>query len=78
MLGRERATELDGFTVVERMRERTDLERVPVLVVTSKDITVEDRRRLNGRIHALLTKERLTPEKLRQHLEALGLVTARG
>jgi CheY-like chemotaxis protein len=70
--------ELDGFAVVEQVRDRADLSRLPVLVVTSKDITAEDRRRLNGRIHALLQKQRLTPEKLRQHLEALGLVTARG
>jgi PAS domain S-box-containing protein len=70
--------EMDGFAVVEEVRERPELNGLPVLVVTSRDITVEDRHRLNGRIHALLKKERLTPEKLRQHLEALGLVTARG
>ncbi len=70
--------EMDGFAVVEEVRARGNLAGVPVLVVTAQDLTAEDRHRLNGRIHALLSKERLTPEKLRQHLEALGLVTARG
>jgi PAS domain S-box-containing protein len=63
----------DGFTVVENLKRRPGLNGVPVLVVTGKDVTAADRERLNGRIHALLGKDRLTPERLRRHLQSLGL-----
>jgi CheY-like chemotaxis protein len=66
--------ELDGFAVIEAIRARADLAGLPVLVVTAADLTGEDRERLNGHIQALLSKDRLSAEKLRRHLEALGLV----
>ena len=66
--------EMDGFTVVEQVRARPELAGLPILVVTNKDIAGEDRERLQGRIQALLQKHRLTPERLRQHLQALGVL----
>jgi hypothetical protein len=65
--------ELDGFAVVAEMRSRPEWQAVPILVVTGKEVTDGDRERLNGRIHALLVKTRLTPEHLRAHLQQLGL-----
>jgi CheY-like chemotaxis protein len=70
--------EVDGFAVVEELRRRGGLSGVPVLAVTAQDLGAEDRRRLDGRVQALLSKERLTPERLRQHLHALGLAAGRG
>jgi CheY-like chemotaxis protein len=66
--------EMDGFAVVEEMRARPELAELPILVATAKDVGGEDRGRLQGRIQALLQKHRLTPERLRQHLQALGLL----
>jgi signal transduction histidine kinase/CheY-like chemotaxis protein len=46
----------DGFAVVERLRADPDLADVPIVVLTSKDMTAEDRARLNGRISFLARK----------------------
>jgi signal transduction histidine kinase/CheY-like chemotaxis protein len=46
----------DGFAVVERLRADADLADVPIVVLTSKDMTADDRARLNGRISFLARK----------------------
>jgi len=37
-----------GFDVVAALNERPDTARVPILVVTAKEITAADRAKLNG------------------------------
>ena len=49
--------EVDGFTFMEEMRRREDLSQVPVVVVTAKDLTAEERKRLNGGVQAVLQKD---------------------
>jgi PAS domain S-box-containing protein len=66
----------DGFAVVDEVRARPDLDDLPILVVTAKDLTESDRQRLTGRIQALLSKDRLSPERLREYLAALGLAVS--
>ncbi len=66
--------EMDGFRVVEEVRARPDLQDVPILIVTAKDLTADEQRALQGRIQAVLAKQKLTPEKFYQHLSALGLL----
>jgi PAS domain S-box-containing protein len=65
--------EVNGFEVVEAIRGRPEWARLPVLVVTSKDLTAEERLRLSGRIQALLAKQALTAEGLLDQLHRLGL-----
>lgn len=65
---------LDGFGVVETLRARPEWQDVPILIITGKDLTSEDRDRLKDRIQALLAKQKLTPEKFYQQLSALGLL----
>ncbi len=65
---------VDGFGVVEAIRSRPDWQDVPILIVTAKDLTEEERGRLKGRIQALLAKQKLTPEKFYQQLAALGVL----
>ena len=48
--------EMDGFTFLEELRRRPDCQRVPVIVVTAKELTPEDRRRLNGHVIKILQK----------------------
>jgi CheY-like chemotaxis protein len=48
--------EMDGFEFLDEMRRRTDWRSIPVLVVTAKDLTQEDRERLNGRVERILEK----------------------
>ncbi|MEM7051191.1 MAG: response regulator [Acidobacteriota bacterium] len=46
--------EMDGFDFLEAIRNRE--ERIPVVVVTAKDLTEEDRLRLNGYVEKVVHK----------------------
>jgi threonine synthase len=48
--------ELDGFTLLEIVKEEEELRDVPVIVVTAKDLTPEERHRLEGQTESLLQK----------------------
>ncbi|GAC1535462.1 MAG: hypothetical protein NVS2B7_04460 [Herpetosiphon sp.] len=47
---------MDGFMVLQMIKERPELKDVPVLIITAKEITAEDRARLNSRIAAIIEK----------------------
>jgi len=47
---------MDGFSFVEALRANSAWNEVPVIVVTAKDITKEDRDRLNGRVVNIMEK----------------------
>jgi len=61
---RRGSREVDGFTFLEEMRKRDDLAQVPVIVVTAKDLTAEDHKRLNGEVDNILQKGDYDREKL--------------
>ncbi|MHB8522177.1 MAG: response regulator [Limisphaerales bacterium] len=48
--------EMDGFEFVDQLRTRPDCRDIPVIVITAKDITAEDRQRLNGRVNHIVQK----------------------
>jgi len=48
--------ELDGFGVLGGLKEDERLQDVPVIVVTAKDLTATEKRRLSGRVQGLLQK----------------------
>ncbi|MHB1532480.1 response regulator [Acidithiobacillus sp.] len=48
--------EFNGFDVVEALQTRPDTAAIPVLVMTAKVVTPEDRRRLNGHILHIMEK----------------------
>jgi signal transduction histidine kinase/CheY-like chemotaxis protein len=48
--------EMDGFEFLVEMRSRAEWREIPVLVVTAKDLTVEERSRLNGEVERVLQK----------------------
>jgi signal transduction histidine kinase/CheY-like chemotaxis protein/streptogramin lyase len=56
--------ELDGFGFMQKLRTRPDCLRVPVIVITAKDLTDEDRRRLNGKVARILGKDSTNREQL--------------
>jgi signal transduction histidine kinase/DNA-binding response OmpR family regulator len=47
---------MDGFEFVERVRDDVDLEGLPIIVVTAKDLSEEERSRLNGNVAGLVEK----------------------
>jgi threonine synthase len=47
---------LDGFGLVEAMKQDTALQHIPIIVITAKELSAIERERLDGKIRALLTK----------------------
>jgi threonine synthase len=60
--------ELDGFGVLEALKADEDLSQVPVIVITAKDLTPAERRRLSGQIEALMEKGAFTDEDLLEEI----------
>jgi threonine synthase len=48
--------EVDGFGVIEALKADERLRAIPVIVVTARDLTSAERRRLDGQVHQLLQK----------------------
>jgi CheY-like chemotaxis protein len=48
--------DVNGFDVVEALQLRSDTAHIPILVVTAKQITGEDRAKLNGYVAAIMEK----------------------
>ena len=55
---------MDGFDFLFEFRLREDWASVPVIVVTAKDLTQEDRDRLNGGVERIFEKGALTRAQL--------------
>ena len=56
--------EMDGFSFLEALRQHVAWRSIPVVVVTAKDLTAEDRQRLNGYVQCIVQKGSQTPEDL--------------
>jgi CheY-like chemotaxis protein/anti-sigma regulatory factor (Ser/Thr protein kinase) len=70
---------MDGFEFVMEMHKRDSSSAIPIVVVTAKDITEEDRRRLNGDVVGLIEKRGLDREALLAQLrEQVAATRARG
>jgi GAF domain-containing protein/DNA-binding response OmpR family regulator len=62
--------EIDGFTVLESLKSNAATHDIPVIVVTAKEITADDRERLNGKMAALYNKGMFTAEQLLADISA--------
>ncbi len=69
--------EMDGFEFLEKIRHRPEWPDIPVVVVTSKDLTMEDRNRLNGGVERIIQKTD-RDETLREVCGALTKLLKRG
>jgi CheY-like chemotaxis protein len=58
--------EMDGFELIVELRKREEWRRIPVAVMTAKDLTSEDRAILNGHVERIMRKG----DKSRQELLA--------
>jgi len=54
---------IDGFGLVEELRLDPRTRAIPIVVVSAKDITPQERKRLNGHIEAVYQKGSLPPRK---------------
>ena len=63
--------ELDGFGFMAGLRLMPGCQHVPVIVITAKDLTAEDRARLNGDVCRILQKASFTPASLLAEIREL-------
>ncbi|MDQ6951310.1 MAG: response regulator [Mariprofundales bacterium] len=56
--------EMDGFAVVEALKQHPRLHDIPVIVVTAKELTVAERMQLAGKVEDLVSKEGISKESL--------------
>jgi CheY-like chemotaxis protein len=60
--------EMDGFEFVAALKRNAAWSHIPVVVLTAKDLTEEDRQRLNGRVHRILAKSALEGDQLLEEM----------
>jgi CheY-like chemotaxis protein len=60
---------LDGFDVLGRLQESPETRLLPVVVLTARRLTADERQRLNQRTVALLEKSAYSPQELRRLVE---------
>jgi CheY-like chemotaxis protein len=48
--------EMDGFEFMDELRGRPDWQDIPVVIITAKDLTDQDRDRLNGGVERIIQK----------------------
>jgi signal transduction histidine kinase/CheY-like chemotaxis protein len=71
--------EVDGFGFLEALRKRAEWRHIPVVVVTAKDLTEEDHRRLSGGVERILQKDAPTRDDMLREVSAtLGGCIERG
>mgnify|MGYP001823339008 FL=1 len=62
---------MDGFEFLLEMRASADWQDIPVIVLTAKDLTDEDRRILSGRVEQIVEKGACSHETLLQLIRSL-------
>lgn len=63
--------EMDGFTFIDELRRNESWCSIPIVVITAKDITVEDRLRLNGYVENILQKGAYSRDELLEQVRHL-------
>jgi signal transduction histidine kinase/CheY-like chemotaxis protein len=56
--------EMDGFQFVDHVRQHEAWRSIPIVVVTAKDLTPEDRQRLNGYVTEIIQKDTRDQDEL--------------
>jgi CheY-like chemotaxis protein len=68
--------EMDGFEFVTELRKNKEWRSIPVVVVTAKELTEEDRLRLSGRVERVIQKGCYSREKLLEEVRDRVLACA--
>jgi CheY-like chemotaxis protein len=62
--------EMDGFGFIEEYRKRPEWHSIPIVVVTAKTLTAEEKRHLEGWVDALYSKLETSVDDVLQDIQA--------
>jgi CheY-like chemotaxis protein len=62
---------MDGFEFLIEMRSNKDWRNLPVIVLTSKDLTRADRRKLSGKVEQIVQKESYSGDQVTKLVQQL-------
>jgi threonine synthase len=63
--------EQDGFSVIDQLRAQPETASIPIIVVTAKALTNQEKKRLKGRIQSLLQKGEFMNDDLLEEVQKL-------
>lgn len=63
--------EMDGFAVMDALQKNPKTENIPIIVVTAKELTQAEKKRLNGHIQTLLQKGNFLSDDLENEVRSL-------
>ena len=64
--------EMDGFEFTEELRKHAAWRLIPIVVMTAKDITTEDRQYLHGPVETVVRKSEDSRDELLNKVRSLG------
>ena len=62
--------EMDGFAVVDALRSKPALAKIPVVIVTARDISAADREHLHGQVRDIIRKGGMRLDELATLVQA--------
>ena len=62
---------MDGFEFLTELKKRPDWSKIPVVIVTARELSVDDRARLQGKVEKILQKGMYSREELINQLRNL-------
>jgi CheY-like chemotaxis protein len=68
--------EMDGFQFLTKLRENALWRTIPVVVVTAMDLSLEERKRLEGYVHHILQKGAYSRDELLREVRDLVAATS--
>ena len=63
--------EMDGFEFSVEVSRSPEWSRIPIVVLTAKDITAQDRARLNGNVERVMQKGAFSREELLEEVRRI-------
>lgn len=69
--------EMNGFELIEELRKHEEWRQIPVVVMTAKDLTLDERKRLHGYVETVLEKGTYTRDQLLREVSLLVGARAR-
>jgi len=60
---------MDGFQMVSELQKHEDWRRIPIVVISAKELAPEDRRRLQGHVKTILQKGTFSREALMREVK---------